>query len=77
MLAYNCSPSFNWKRKLHNATIADFQRPLAKMGYRFRLIGSRIDPAEGMGADLVRASDTARPALQPIVETAALRASRP
>src|SRR5207248_6522838 len=36
MLAYNCSPSFNWKRKLDDATIADFQRSLAKMGYRFQ-----------------------------------------
>jgi len=38
MLAYNCSPSFNWKRKLDDATIADFQRSLAKMGYRFQFI---------------------------------------
>jgi len=38
MLAYNCSPSFNWKRKLDDATIADFQRRLAKMGYRFQFI---------------------------------------
>jgi isocitrate lyase len=38
MLAYNCSPSFNWKRKLDDATIAEFQRSLAKMGYRFQFI---------------------------------------
>jgi isocitrate lyase len=38
MLAYNCSPSFNWKRKLDDAAIADFQRSLAKMGYRFQFI---------------------------------------
>ena len=38
LLAYNCSPSFNWKRKLDDATIADFQRSLAKMGYRFQFI---------------------------------------
>src|SRR5580700_1380408 len=38
MLAYNCSPSFNWKRKLDDATIAKFQRELAAMGYRFQFI---------------------------------------
>ena len=38
MLAYNCSPSFNWKRKLHDSTIAKFQRELAAMGYRFQFI---------------------------------------
>jgi len=38
MLAYNCSPSFNWKRNLDDATIATFQRELAKMGYRFQFI---------------------------------------
>jgi isocitrate lyase len=38
MLAYNCSPSFNWKRKLDAATIAKFQTELAAMGYRFQFI---------------------------------------
>ncbi len=38
MLAYNCSPSFNWKRKLEDAAIAEFQTALAKMGYRFQFI---------------------------------------
>jgi isocitrate lyase len=38
LLAYNCSPSFNWKRKLDDATIAKFQRELAAMGYRFQFI---------------------------------------
>jgi len=38
MLAYNCSPSFNWNRKLDDATIASFQRQLADMGYRFQFI---------------------------------------
>jgi isocitrate lyase len=37
-LAYNCSPSFNWKRKLDDSTIAKFQRELAAMGYRFQFI---------------------------------------
>jgi isocitrate lyase len=38
LLAYNCSPSFNWKKKLDDATIATFQRELAAMGYRFQFI---------------------------------------
>jgi isocitrate lyase len=38
MLAYNCSPSFNWKAKLDDATIASFQRELAAMGYRFQFV---------------------------------------
>ncbi len=38
LLAYNCSPSFNWKRKLDDDTIAKFQRELAAMGYRFQFI---------------------------------------
>lgn len=38
LLAYNCSPSFNWKRKLNSATIAKFQRELAAMGYKFQFI---------------------------------------
>ncbi|MHB1171968.1 MAG: isocitrate lyase [Lacisediminihabitans sp.] len=37
-LAYNCSPSFNWKRHLDDATIARFQRELAAMGYAFQFI---------------------------------------
>jgi isocitrate lyase len=37
-LAYNCSPSFNWKRHLDDATIAKFQRELGAMGYRFQFI---------------------------------------
>jgi isocitrate lyase len=37
-LAYNCSPSFNWKRHLDDATIAVFQRELASMGYAFQFI---------------------------------------
>jgi isocitrate lyase len=38
LLAYNCSPSFNWKRKLDDGTIAKFQRELGAMGYRFQFI---------------------------------------
>jgi len=38
MLAYNCSPSFNWKRNLDDRTIARFQRELAAMGYKFQFI---------------------------------------
>ena len=37
-LAYNCSPSFNWKAKLDDATIAQFQRELGAMGYKFQFI---------------------------------------
>jgi isocitrate lyase len=37
-LAYNCSPSFNWKKKLDQATIAKFNTELAAMGYRFQFI---------------------------------------
>jgi isocitrate lyase len=38
LLAYNCSPSFNWKKKLDDATIARFQRELGAMGYKFQFI---------------------------------------
>jgi isocitrate lyase len=38
MLAYNCSPSFNWRRHLDDGTIAKFQRELSEMGYKFQFI---------------------------------------
>jgi isocitrate lyase len=38
LLAYNCSPSFNWKRKLDDSTIAKFQKELAAMGYKFQFV---------------------------------------
>jgi isocitrate lyase len=38
LLAYNCSPSFNWKKKLDEQTIAKFQQALALMGYKFQFI---------------------------------------
>jgi isocitrate lyase len=38
LLAYNCSPSFNWKKNLDDATIARFQHELAAMGYKFQFI---------------------------------------
>jgi isocitrate lyase len=38
MMAYNCSPSFNWKAKLDAATIAKFQRELGAMGYKFQFV---------------------------------------
>jgi isocitrate lyase len=38
MLAYNCSPSFNWRRHLDHATIAKFQRELGAMGYKFQFV---------------------------------------
>ena len=37
-LAYNCSPSFNWKKHLDNGTIANFQNELGAMGYKFQFI---------------------------------------
>src|SRR5207249_8148551 len=36
LLAYNCSPSFNWKARLDDTTIASFQRELGAMGYKFQ-----------------------------------------
>jgi isocitrate lyase len=38
MLAYNCSPSFNWKKNLDDTTIAKFQRELGAMGYKFQFV---------------------------------------
>jgi isocitrate lyase len=38
LLAYNCSPSFNWKKKLDSATIGKFQRELGAMGYKFQFV---------------------------------------
>ncbi|WHY78085.1 isocitrate lyase [Neobacillus sp. WH10] len=38
LLAYNCSPSFNWKKKLDQETIAKFQQELGKMGYKFQFV---------------------------------------
>jgi len=38
LLAYNCSPSFNWKKKLDSASIAKFQRELSAMGYKFQFV---------------------------------------
>jgi hypothetical protein len=38
MLAYNCSPSFNWKKNLDDATIAKFQKELGAMGYKYQFI---------------------------------------
>jgi isocitrate lyase len=38
LLAYNCSPSFNWKKKLDDAAIADFQQELGRMGYKFQFV---------------------------------------
>ena len=38
LLAYNCSPSFNWKKNLDDATIAKFQKELSAMGYKYQFI---------------------------------------
>ena len=60
LLAYNCSPSFNWKKHLDDATIAAFQRELGEMGYRFQFVtlagfhavcASMFDLARGYGEE--------------------------
>jgi isocitrate lyase len=60
LLAYNCSPSFNWKKHLDDRTIAAFQRELADMGYRFQFVtlagfhavcASMFELAQGYGAE--------------------------
>ncbi|MFC4337434.1 isocitrate lyase [Salininema proteolyticum] len=60
MLAYNCSPSFNWRRNLDDSTIAKFQKELGAMGYTFQFITlagfhalnySMFDLAKGYAAD--------------------------
>ena len=60
LLAYNCSPSFNWKQHLDDATISGFQKELASMGYRFQFItlagfhalnASMFELARGYGED--------------------------
>jgi isocitrate lyase len=38
LLAYNCSPSFNWRRHLAEADIAEFQRELGRLGYKFQFV---------------------------------------
>src|SRR4029450_13185830 len=66
LLAYNCSPSFNWRKHLDDKTIASFQRELAAMGYRFQFVTlagfhavgnsvrerRRADSWEGMSEDV-------------------------
>jgi isocitrate/methylisocitrate lyase len=60
LLAYNCSPSFNWKKHLDDRTIASFQRELGAMGYRFQFVtlagfhavcASMFDLAQGYAAE--------------------------
>jgi len=60
LLAYNCSPSFNWKRHLDDRAIASFQRDLADMGYKFQFVtlagfhavcSSMFDLARGYAED--------------------------
>ncbi|MEH1124971.1 isocitrate lyase [Micromonospora sp. CPCC 206061] len=60
LLAYNCSPSFNWRKHLDDATIGKFQRELGHMGYKFQFITlagfhalnySMFDLARGYAAD--------------------------
>jgi len=60
LLAYNCSPSFNWRKHLDDKTIASFQQELADMGYKFQFVtlagyhavcASMFDLARGYAAD--------------------------
>jgi isocitrate lyase len=60
LLAYNCSPSFNWKKHLDDKTIASFQQELADMGYKFQFVtlagfhavcASMFDLARGYAAE--------------------------
>ena len=60
LLAYNCSPSFNWKKHLDDRTIAAFQRELGDLGYRFQFVtlagfhavcASMFDLARGYGEE--------------------------
>ncbi len=60
LLAYNCSPSFNWRKHLDDKTSASFQRELAEMGYRFQFVtlagfhavcNSMFELARGYGAE--------------------------
>ena len=64
MLAYNCSPSFNWKKHLDDETIAKFQRELGAMGYKFQFITlagfhtlnhSMFDLAQGYAKEQMKA----------------------
>src|SRR5438034_5184283 len=64
LLAYNCSPSFNWKRHLDDAAIATFQQELGRLGYRFQFItlagfhalnASMFELARGYAAEGMRA----------------------
>jgi len=51
LLAYNCSPSFNWKAKLDDATLAKFQRELGAMGYEFQFVTlAAHEPAWAFGS---------------------------
>ena len=60
LLAYNCSPSFNWRRNLDERTIASFQKELGRMGYKFQFVtlagfhaacASMFDLASGYGRE--------------------------
>ncbi len=61
LLAYNCSPSFNWKKKLDEPTIARFQRELGAMGYKFQFITLAGFHALNLSMFELRA-DTSKPA---------------
>jgi isocitrate lyase len=64
LLAYNCSPSFNWRKHLSDSQIASFQKDLAALGYRFQFITlagfhavnlSMFELARGYGSEAMTA----------------------
>ncbi len=58
LLAYNCSPSFNWKQHLDDSTIARFQKELGAMGYKFQFI--TLAGFHALNASHVRAGEGLR-----------------
>ena len=84
LLSYNCSPSFNWKKKLDDATIAKFQRELGAMGYKFQFITlagfhalnySMFELARGYKASQMRRTSRCRSRSSPPRRTATRRRS--
>lgn len=74
MLAYNCSPSFNWKQHLDDDTIAKFQRELGAMGFKFQFITlagfhalnySMFDLAYGYAREQMKRTSSCRSASSP------------
>jgi isocitrate lyase len=84
MLAYNCSPSFNWKKNLDDATIAKFQKEIASYGYKFQFITlagfhslnySMFNLAYGYARNQIAPSSSCRKPSSPLPSAASLRSS--